>query len=907
MVALACGGDPLSGEAARVRVEWPVADQWVDVVIEDASGNFLELIECREHTGHLPEESIVSFLTNVQTLRDKAAGFRYVSTARFLENGTDLGDAKKRRQILQGLGFDDDPDVLWQLGVDSRSALAAYSVVLLADRGGDADLYTRIYARMAAQMAHRYPGDGDRILVAIRDVHLELFRAIDKAGIARDMTLDTEDAFPVDELRRLLQPPPQRAAEISAENVQSVLRREIYDSKVTLGDIFIESGGTYEVPAENRTLLYSGTALAALFEWLATARERATRLGPLLVIGGFGSGKSSLLTMFASRLLDAKLSVIPILVPLRDMIPLGGHGSFTEILREYVKREWRIDFLPQTYASDVRYCLLLDGFDELNLYFSRDGNRWVEQIYLELKNLSRYRHLAIAVSSRPILLLDVSRRDFPGTHSARLAIHDFTPEQVSEWCARYRSATGTVPDLSAEFLAERNLLEVCRTPIVLYMLARIIEDDPAMLSQQRYSNADVFRIFVDWTIKKGGYRHDELKHHVPANYREILQDAAWHLSQADGGFMDERQLLQLLRAEHGAVADEIPVDRNLLVAHMFQPVDRLGENRLIEFRHQSFRDFLVAERIWRICSNASAGKPLTPEAWLALRGKPVTVATVQFFAEIAQGATSNELRSLYLGLIGVDEVHTYWSTWMVPIWKQMEDNAQGPAALQSVRSHVAALAPHACSQATLGFLLKVKIFAVLASRRKTDEIPEPSAEALVRLLALQIAFPETDVAASGRALLGQSLDGLRLGAGSSITHADLSHSSLRGAHLMSVTFRNTDLRGVWLDSARLEGCRFDRSALETFGVSDLRLERCTFARGEANFGDFPKPLRKLQLVDCRFEAITLSFCLEEARITGCNWSNVVLEPTTLVRCELDRDAQSFFRDNGAELIDCTVV
>src|SRR4029079_1033801 len=100
---------------------------------------------------------------------------------------------------------------------------------------------------------------------------------------------------------------------------------------------------------------------------------------PLLVLGSFGSGKSSLLTEFAHELLLKEKSIVPLLVPLRDLRGASPARPLAEELAEHLRRQWKID-IKSAPPPGTCYCLLCDGFDELELYFRAiESERWVSE------------------------------------------------------------------------------------------------------------------------------------------------------------------------------------------------------------------------------------------------------------------------------------------------------------------------------------------------------------------------------------------------------------------------------------------------------------------------------------------------------------------------------------------------
>ncbi|HEX8412137.1 MAG TPA: pentapeptide repeat-containing protein [Thermoanaerobaculia bacterium] len=136
LTLLALRRDPLHARAARARLEWPLLvsgrEVWTDVVIEDAERTILEIIECKEHEAHLDRRSIASFLEMVSTFGATPAfadvTMRFVSNARFLDDGSDFARAAMRIRAYQRLR-----QLLGDSAPAAPSGLALMDLLVFAD------------------------------------------------------------------------------------------------------------------------------------------------------------------------------------------------------------------------------------------------------------------------------------------------------------------------------------------------------------------------------------------------------------------------------------------------------------------------------------------------------------------------------------------------------------------------------------------------------------------------------------------------------------------------------------------------------------------------------------------------------------------------------------------------------
>jgi uncharacterized protein YjbI with pentapeptide repeats len=893
---LALGADPLHEKAARLRLEWPVpvagGEVWVDALLEDDAGRILEIIECKEHKNHIPPKSVRKFFDDMARLAQVApdARFRFVTNARHLPDGSSPSVGKQSPVAADR--------IVWDLDTPNKESLAAECVAHFARGKRDPfSLYAQLYARLAAQMAARLKREGDVFVAAIRDIHAWLYFDIDPARLSADLAIDGEPSFDVAELRGLLQrerSPRLKALAASRTNVAlSVLKSPLLDSTVTLEQIFVEPLATAAVLRSEREHLFTAPALSLLFQWLATSRTKGdARLAgmcgsevPLLLLGDFGFGKTSLLAVFAERLLDSDPSVIPIFVRLRKLKAVSTTIPLLSVLRTHIRTSHGIDI--DECSEEI--VLLCDGFDELNLFYTQaDQQEWVAQGYRQLSFLALRPNITVILSSRPILFIASQAALREG--ATRIHLQNFDDDRIRQWCERYRSSAGLSNEFSFAFLAERDLVEVARTPLVLYMIARIFQTQRELLEAKRYTRSEVYRLFITWT-ERGRYHTDEEKHALPKNFREILQEIAWIFFQSGKGAVPEGDLLTQLREIYGRTVDSIPIDRNILVAHMLKAgADEDDSGSLIEFAHQSFREYLVAERIWRLLAPVRAGGELTPETWISLTGRLLTEAKIDLLTDMVTTLSDMEAKALYHGLDGADNVHTYWSIWSRPIWDRM--------ASDDARTWFSTLPSRAGGMAVLAFILRVAAFRRCAEiEGEEPALDPPRTDTLQRLLAFLQTFPDAGVGKDAEVLLLQRLQGLRLTGVSSLSGTDWSGADLSHCRLTKINFEGCSFGGVVAPFAVFTRCNFTRTLFQPTAF-DTTFEACDFTSARL-FLEERQDDSALRFIDCHFDnAVFETLELRGATFTGCDFgeAHVILTgKPVLIDCVLDPRAKAFFR------------
>ncbi len=897
LTLLALGRDPLRQQTERVRMEWPLRASdgktvWADLVLESASGEVLEIAECKEHDRYLDLRSVKSFLTMAGRFPSKP--MRFVSNGRFLRDGTDFADPAARAAAVRGA---DDPRLTWELGTPSKAALTGECLLHFTAASSDArSLYSRLYARLAGQMSARLRKDGEVFIAAVRDLHQFLFAEVEAARLSADLSIDPEESFAVEELRHALATrarPHAQAVTISRELIDSALRRNLFnESKASLEAIFVEPLATATLATSDADRAHlTDSALSLMFQWLASRRQRVTSRIPdfdpneLLVVGHFGSGKSSLLTMFAARLLESGSAIAPLLIPLRDLIAAGSAAPLLDVLRDYVRARYGMD--PGADATG-EYCLLLDGFDELNLFYSRrDQEQWVEQAYRQLISLGQRRNLSVVVSSRPILLMGTRAAARRGT--TRLDLDPFTREQIAAWCDRYRSAASLDPRFAIDFLDARNLVDVARTPIVLYMIARIFETAPDLLEERQYTRAEIYRLFIDWT-ERGRYAADEEKHAVPASYRVILQDIAWHIFQGGRGFIEEAELLARVRSTWGESIEGVPAARNLLVAHMLQPAGPATGRSAIEFTHQSFREYLVAERLWRILQPVFASHPLTPERWAEAFGRPFTSEKVALLNDMVMALDEDAATHLFEALDRAENLHTYWNEWSKPFWEMP---------VEETKLHFETLPARAYGQAVLAAVLRIR-----CAERLADRVQPMTGKALGDLLFFADSFGGIGAVGMSRQVLLENLRGLRLEAGQ-LQRTFLTGANFAGCNIENTNFDQTNLTSIRLENSVFRNCSFEGASF-TADTIESSLIDCDFSYAEILIGSSAADGFKTILSGCRFEHASVGLNLEESTLVGIDWTGAQIGEVTLRDCTVDKTTHRVLKKVGALMENCTI-
>lgn len=685
-------------------------------------------------------------------------------------------------------------------------------------------------------------------------------------------------------------------------------RRTLFDtSTVVARDVFVEPRVQLRSSQfADQQFAYQG-AFEMMDQWVASEYEgNPSQRVPLVLLGPFGSGKSMLFGAFFDRLEADTAAPIPVAVPLRD---LNYSSSAEEAVNELLNRVFRDS--PYDPADErFRYCLLCDGFDEMNLYY-HDDPKWVQKAFRGLRRLMvDYPNIIVAVSSRPILLWDSQAHNDLGPVKD-LFLEPFDDERIGLWCVNNRKLPGrTESALGLSFLISRQLLEVARNPLVLFMIAEMLHAKPDLFAEdRRYRLAEIYGQFMDWTAAHGAFHQDQPKHRLPENYRDVLKAIAWHAFTSGSDLMSQRRLLIHLQKAFGPQIGDIPVDPHLLNAHMLQPVRSSAapaagtrQEYLIEFTHQSFREYLTAEHLWCELNSLAMDGVSGSEAWPRWR----------LLAQCMPGRSELEFLRDLIALAPEDSCERLYricDPWMSPA------DAALLACRQACQEGMA-LERESLSRTTIfvaatAFFVCANLWKRLTSPMDISERQRPD---LVPLLRWGSAFaigddgPPQVLEPLLACLRELPLDGLKL-VRHDLSETDFSNSSLYRAHFHQCTLNGMTLVNVQADQAHFEHCimwfRDLRGAsFHEASFADSRwefLDEIELSGGDFTGADFSRTV----FVDPFLEGATFARnCWSKTRIECRVRSNVLWQ---LRHCELDLEAWQFFTENHVKLLDCTLL
>jgi len=400
---------------------------------------------------------------------------------------------------------------------------------------------------------------------------------------------------------------------------------------MALDEVYVEPSGRLEgdgkpdhrEPAE---------PLLALIERL-TAASAAPRI--IVVTADFGNGKSLSARTLARRWAEQFLSSasgtsldlrLPVHVRCAEDFP-----SETVDLELTVRRAWQRQATAIGYsvsADDRAFAwpnpeqhvvCLLDGLDEVAL-----GEQHLKTLFQKLGGKTSQKHRFV-IFTRPGALL--ARRDL-GDDVTVVRVQPFDDGQVEQWLGSWNQLRSGHPPVTLQSLEKRNLADVARTPILLFMVAFTWNQHAT--GAEPPSLGEIYEHFF-YQIARGKAladrdQHGAIEHRPIAKASEdllaalrnagVLEDSAeepdamlWLMGRVawEAHMLEQRHPPQPLTRRH---IDNLLQDGDVPIPAGAADTIRIGlilalqadlhsANHTILFGHLSFREFLVG-RHWAL-------------------------------------------------------------------------------------------------------------------------------------------------------------------------------------------------------------------------------------------------------------------------------------------------------------------
>jgi len=366
---------------------------------------------------------------------------------------------------------------------------------------------------------------------------------------------------------------------------------------------------------------------AFLIRYLTSAQAT---VGPLVILGQPGSGKSVLTKILAARL--PARDFLPVRVELREVPADTDLQSQIEYaVRDATGESLGWPALART-AGDALPVVLLDGFDELLQATGIGQTDYLEQIVrFQEREADGDRPVAVFITSRTVVA-DRARIPTGGVPAVRL--EPFSQDQVRSWLAIWKACNGAyLESRGLHALSARAALrqpDLASQPLLLLLLAlydapdNALEDEAGDIGEAMLYEK-IFARFGEREVRKSrpGLSGAQLQ---AAIEQELLQlsIAAFAMFNRGRQWATEDELtadLAALIAPPSAPRlsrgfDETPTAAQLIAGRFFfihqaQAIKNKVRLTACEFLHATFGEFLIARYVTRELADLTAIAALT--------------------------------------------------------------------------------------------------------------------------------------------------------------------------------------------------------------------------------------------------------------------------------------------------------
>ncbi len=618
----------------------------------------------------------------------------------------------------------------------------------------------------------------------------------------------------------------------------------------------------------------------------------------LLISGDFGHGKTTLLQYLTAELSRTHQEgcPVPVYLPLRKyFIGNSLQNAVKTAISSYLR-------LTDDLWHEQQWLILCDGFDELNIYYQHQPD-WVVREFTSLLKETYNSNIHLVISSRPILFLDPNLQKDTVALFDRLVLHPFEDDQIRQWLANWNRV---YREIQFDMLKTRNLIDIVRTPVILFLIAQMFHDELAGKTTG-FKRSEIYRRFFDWTVKSGGLpeKGKQRKHPVPDNYREVLQNIAWEIFthyESKSGLLHFRVLLEQLRSRYPQA--DIQIDKRLFVAHAF----REGIPEHIEFIHQSLREYLVAEKMFdvffRIKDEPEGAYNIAYDTILSDR--PVTFEKIRFFRDMIECIADNEIS----GCLQERSRNLYdWPTLLYQMAQKAPGRMTGYDIFRKTQDGIEKTLLYAENQITLANLVILGFLFELYLHNVTSVV---ESDFPVHLKQVSSFFESDLTLEPFLNLLRKSLTGLKwpdsVFTDICFDKFTLSRSKIGKSRFERCTFRETDFSDSIISGKTSEpvftDCVFQRTSLKKTYIENILFKDCSFQKlsRHSEFHQKNVTYKNCQFKDCEFNDFTQCICT----FTSCVFTDSFffnMKPDDLKNAELQFDNCIVFRRDKYKLVE----
>ncbi len=650
-----------------------------------------------------------------------------------------------------------------------------------------------------------------------------------------------------------------------ARDMAHLVNQSVYGDKgYTLKDIFIFPQADLKIRG-----FAQWEQVGCLEKYLSNFdfEESKSQGKPIIIFGDFGIGKSCFLKMLCSSLITSGHPLLPVYIPLREL-PLYDSANLVNAVKCYLDIYGTIDIIN----SEKSIILLLDGFDELNFYNNEES--WISRSFEQLLSLMRFKNIYLVLSSRPIMFL--KEEDHIPVNSPIFRIREFNDSQVTEWLDKWKQIPeNSNSGISFENLKQRGLLSIIKNPLLLYMTAKVFDSE--LKEQKTYSRGLIYKHFYDWTIK-GKFALDKQAHNLPDNYRQILQNIAMTIRYigSNAEYISFDDLQQYITEFQREIPDNdiFTINKLILNAHFFK-IKEERSLRYIEFAHKSFREYLIAEKLFEFLRKATSTRSMDYSKWLTLGRHFPSEEEISFLKDLLYTLPDDDLIW----------IHGNMSTAHLLIGHGAFRKILNEATLRS-ETEVGTVYYRSINLATLAFVVSNLIYFRLKARwgdLSMDSNVRKRRPQIYKVYHLCHSVANTPNATytsnwsiAKKFMSGIDLSDLRLD-GIDLSNADLDDANLSQASLRQTSFINARLIFSNLSNALCNGSDFTGAYLHSVDFTGTIFRQVTFEKAQVYYSSF---------INCEFVNVDFSdTTFTDCRFKDCLFKNIIGDTAQLIDCD----------------------
>ena len=636
-----------------------------------------------------------------------------------------------------------------------------------------------------------------------------------------------------------------------------------------------------------------------------------------VITAPMGMGKSSFGRMYAANLAKGKrCDRIPVFIELKNFYKQGAgpDTDIYELLKRYLEDEMGVFGFEKRILHERSFLIIFDGIDEIrNIGQALDINEIIRH-FQTLKG----EDLKIIISSRPSVFSLEIYKHINDQKIPLIAIREFDESRIKKWISKWFTCCHREIPEELRFrysdISDPALQEDIKTPLMLYMLARVLIDEGIKLSEVQQEKSlrrvDIYQRFIDWTIKKAKYYKDEIhREEMPEGYRALLGEIAYAIMVQDEGEQISQTDFEIrippsLKGDY----DKLLKTRCIALAYFehyesFNEISYRGKQVRghFEFQHKSFREYLAAERILGVFLRASLknDRDYQDNYRLFLGENTPSPETVEFLKGLIEqvievsGYTKDKIYDSFENNGGIPWRLSQIAGTTNPTMFENLDRKIFDIAFRNMQNDRPFIPKHLMeeisaedcgayqSRKNIPFAQNSQITAFIVaahlSRKKFKDEHFGSEDWLWTLI--QRINPEENK----RYLLVQNLYKLNLKeaylGGADLRGADLGKANLRGAALKRANLGGANLRQANLRQAELKGADLREADLRKTDLRKTELKRAYLRRTNLGGAD----LKKAELEGTYLREADLSF----SRLDGAIIEGAILKETSLKGTILD--------------------